>query len=267
TSSGQGTGQRLAIRLGGLGAHTIDCVRLLGGNYRGALAVTVEVSATGGEEDGAWQTVTSGVAPLDQAFHELAFAPVTAQYVRLLLSNTTAGPDVEVVWGERWQPQSFVSDPGSADRDSLVCEWDFGDGRRERIAACADFDHRLWHAYAAPGTYAATLTVSDKDGEVSADALEVRVSKTETFIDVRATRRQTPGAVAAVATLLNRFDWSPVAGKEVELRYGSQAARAADVFLELYPPGSNPQGAAKGEANALKDALDADVNGRVIRRG
>ncbi|MCP4661333.1 MAG: hypothetical protein GY856_38510 [bacterium] len=31
---------------------------------------------------------------------------------------------------------------------------------------------------------------------------------------------------------------------------------AADAFLELYPPGSDPRGETRQEANAIKDDLD-----------
>jgi choice-of-anchor A domain-containing protein len=39
------------------------------------------------------------------------------------------------------------------------------------------------------------------------------------------------------------------------------AITEADAFLALHPPGSNPKGSAKGEGNALKDALEAFYEG------
>ncbi len=35
---------------------------------------------------------------------------------------------------------------------------------------------------------------------------------------------------------------------------------AADAFLEIYPPGSDPRGEARQEGNAIKDDLDAYNN-------
>jgi hypothetical protein len=41
---------------------------------------------------------------------------------------------------------------------------------------------------------------------------------------------------------------------------GTYPGGEADAFLALYPPGSNPRGAARQEAEQLKDLLDAYNN-------
>ena len=52
---------------------------------------------------------------------------------------------------------------------------------------------------------------------------------------------------------------------KLNLAMGSDPAivptvEAADAFLAIYPPGSNPKGAARDQANAIKDQLDAYNN-------
>ena len=48
-------------------------------------------------------------------------------------------------------------DPAAADQDSLIFEWDLGEGSQVSGPG-------VGHFYPTPGTYLARLTVSDKDG-------------------------------------------------------------------------------------------------------
>jgi RHS repeat-associated protein len=92
--------------------------------------------------------------------------------------SVSVGSDLKIATGADWTPVMVpsVSDPSPVDRASLVCDWDFGDGRRARVLACDDAGARLTHAYASPGVYTATLTVTDKDGVPASDSLVVDVA-------------------------------------------------------------------------------------------
>ena len=71
-----------------------------------------------------------------------------------------------------------IDDPGG---DSFTCSWDFGDGS-PRSTAC-----HFRHAYdilpgAPPTTFTATLTVTDKDGGMASDGLDVTVKQPELLV-------------------------------------------------------------------------------------
>ena len=71
-----------------------------------------------------------------------------------------------VVWGESWTSVPRITDQSSVDRLSLQGQWNFGDGLTSSCVNCTDAKATVTHAYAHPGNYNASLTVTDKDGGV-----------------------------------------------------------------------------------------------------
>jgi cysteine-rich repeat protein len=69
-----------------------------------------------------------------------------------------AGPDTTAPWGAPVAFNGSATDPGAADQATLQYQWSFGDG-----SPSATGGPSVQHAYSAPGTYTATLTVCDKD--------------------------------------------------------------------------------------------------------
>ena len=82
--------------------------------------------------------------------------------------TATADAVAAVPWGVPATLTGHASDPSSADSESLVVHWSFGDG------SGADTLEAM-HSYADPGTYTATFAVHDKDGGVGSDTTTVTV--------------------------------------------------------------------------------------------
>lgn len=81
--------------------------------------------------------------------------------------SVDAGPDVTAEQGEGVQFAGAFIDPGPLDTHGI--EWDFGDGGGESGTLTPT------HVYANPGVFTVTLTVTDDDGGVGSDSLEVEV--------------------------------------------------------------------------------------------
>ena len=103
--------------------------------------------------------------------------------------------------GQDWGVFPAVDDPGPGDVTSLHCRWDFGDGQSAEIPNCGSpGTARVPHVYAAPGSYVARLTVTDRRGTVLIELPERgNVSKPvhEQLRSVLLQRRQ-PGAASWV---------------------------------------------------------------------
>jgi PKD repeat protein len=96
--------------------------------------------------------------------------------------SAAAGGDLEADWGSPVTLHGSADDPSAADRATLQVHWSFGDGTgADGVEAT--------HLYVMPGTYTATLRVTDKDGATAADEATVTV-----------TVRQTAGAATVGAT-------------------------------------------------------------------
>jgi PKD repeat protein len=80
--------------------------------------------------------------------------------------SANAGPDTSAAWGRLVAFNGSALDASSVDQQTLSSTWNFGDGTPPLQSASGGLS--TLHAYAAPGTYAATLTVCDKDGACSA---------------------------------------------------------------------------------------------------
>jgi hypothetical protein len=87
--------------------------------------------------------------------------------VQNVAPTVDAGPDVTAEQGEGVQFAGSFTDPGLLDTHSL--EWDFGDGTGESGTLTPS------HAFTSPGVFTVTLTVTDNDGGVGSDSLEVEV--------------------------------------------------------------------------------------------
>lgn len=95
-----------------------------------------------------------------------------------------AGIDKTLAWGYSWRSSASVTDPGSADVSTLRCDWDFGDGATSTVLNCnTAAEVQVPHVYADPGTYTATLTVTDKDGGVDTDTALVTITKRPTVLE------------------------------------------------------------------------------------
>jgi PKD repeat protein len=78
-----------------------------------------------------------------------------------------AGPDLTMPWGVPVTLAGTATDP-DGNPNGMVADWSFGDGTTGTMLEAA-------HTYTEPGTYTATLTVTDADGGVASDTVVVTV--------------------------------------------------------------------------------------------
>ena len=133
-----------------------------------------------------------------------------------------AGPDGASAWGRTVTFAGSATDPGSADQATLQYSWDFGDG-----SPSASGGATAHHAYAAPGLYTATLTVTDKDGLSSTDTRTVTVRTRTTSASYTGDHSgMYDTATALSASLVDEFG-SAVPGRSISFTVGGQAAGSA----------------------------------------
>jgi len=138
-----------------------------------------------------------------------------------------AGPDQTVVWGQNWNIAPSISDLSSVDRNSLRCEWNFGDGQTAQVINCNSSNARVSHAYSLPGIYTATLTVSDKDGASASDVLTATVDKRLSVLSGNPPGPVNNGQTTVAARLQDCFALqNPMAGKIITFTVGSQSVSA-----------------------------------------
>jgi PKD repeat protein len=215
----------------------VDRVKLVGtGSTDGVKDFSIRVSNTT-STDSAFTTVLTATLPQDAREHWYSFAPVTAKYVQLFVTNNYGAPDfVRVPDFEVFSPQRggatvpFVDLSTEARGVIVVWNWSFGDG------STSNAQYPL-HTYAAPGTFAVQLTVTDVAGH-SASA-----NSTYTV--------QPP--------LVPSFTWSPLTPSEG----GSSATVFTDTSGGLVTSREwrAPGAFINGEANAATLSLSFPDNG------
>ncbi|MEW6127269.1 MAG: PKD domain-containing protein, partial [Acidobacteriota bacterium] len=169
-----------------------------------------------------------------------ATKPIQAVNLNPSVSLSTGA--TTLVWGQAWTRTPSISDPSPVDRTSLVCGWDFGDGQTTQISNCTNSNGIASHAYALPGAYTATLTVTDKDGGAANASINFIVNKRPTrFVDFTSQTNET--SIVLRAKLTDDFAGQPLAGKSVTFGMGGSSATAtstADGYAQAilpYAPG------------------------------
>jgi RHS repeat-associated protein len=136
---------------------------------------TFNVTMTIGDNSGVKYTVTKPITVLN------------------LPPSVTVEAGKIVLWGEPWTNAPHLSDPSPVDSQSLHAVWNFGDGQTSACVNCTDASSRVTHAYALPGVYAATLTVTDKDGGEASAIATYTVKKRPTSLTFITTQLQPDG--------------------------------------------------------------------------
>ena len=135
--------------------------------------------------------------------------------------TAVAGPNQVVVQGQWVSFSGVFTDPGGLDTHTFL--WDFGDGMTSTVGLTPT------HAFALDGVYTVTLTVTDDDGGIGIDSLEVTV---EGIPDLHLTKTVTPSIVVSGDRLTYTLSYTNA---------GSVAAE--DVILsDAMPPGLTPTG-------------------------
>lgn len=112
-----------------------------------------------------------------------------------------AGPDTTAAWGRLVAFNGSATDPGADDQSTLTYSWSFGDGSPSATGGPSTL-----HAYAAPGTYTAILTVCDRWLACDSSSRTVNVTKrtvTVGYLGDTADTYDTPGALSA--SLVDQF--------------------------------------------------------------
>ncbi|HEX7152041.1 MAG TPA: PKD domain-containing protein [Thermoanaerobaculia bacterium] len=142
----------------------------------------------------------------------------------------TAGADRTVQWGDDWGIQSHATDASVADRNTIVCRWDFGDGNTRDVPGCyIDYlnARQPAYAYTTPGVYDAKLTVTDKDGGVSTDIARITVTRRAAGVRYTGLREVAPNQPLLLqAKLLDQARNTPLAGRTIVFNLDGQLASA-----------------------------------------
>ncbi len=168
------------------------------------------------------------------------------------ISNVTpvanAGPDGAGAWGRLIQFNGAGTDAGAADQGTLTYSWDFGDGTPSATGGSS-----VLHAYSTPATYAAVLTVCDKDHACSTDTRGVVVRSRLTALGLIGATAGTYGTPTSLsASLVDEFGQT-VNGRVVTIQVGgdvpvSSSTNSSGVAAAAYTPdlgvGTYPSSAA-----------------------
>ena len=121
-----------------------------------------------------------------------------------------AGPAVGAAWGVPVALNGSAVDPGAYDQSTLSYSWSFGDGSPSASGGAS-----VTHAYAAPGTYTATLTSCSTWGQCGSDSTTVSIREravTAAYLGPTTATFDTPTTLSA--SLVDEFG-QPVVGRTV----------------------------------------------------
>ena len=181
------------------GAHPVHTFTD-GGSYSGLLTAT--------DATGLTSTTTFSV-------NVVSLPPVVA-----------AGPDTSSAWGVPVAFNGSATAPGSADQATLTYSWDFGDGTLP-TAPSASGGSGVFHSYTTPGSYTATLTVANHDGQSSSATRTITIVKRTVsvgYLGDTAGTYDTQGALSA--SLVDQYG-SAVNGRSIAFTVNGAAAGSA----------------------------------------
>ncbi len=142
--------------------------------------------------------------------------------------TANAGGDLTTTWGNPERVRGIPGDPSSEDSRTLTCDWDFGDGNTLQVTECSGFDlSQRFYTYEVPGTYVATFTVTDKDGDWASDSKVVTVLPRDSYTTIFG-ELDIPvegGEITAQARLTDLFEpdrGTPLEGEIMTFRLGEQ---------------------------------------------
>lgn len=244
---GIGDGTTKVSILGAIAANNVPPSTDVGGPYSGQEGTAIHFDGSGttsvcGTNSLAfrWDFSDGGVAFGQQPFHTFQDNGIFSGQLTATdptgLSNTVnfsitvsnqnpaanAGPDTSADWGRLVAFNGQATDPGAGDQSTLQYSWDFGDGSPSSTGGPSVF-----HAYASPGDYVATLTVTDKDGGSDSDTRSVHVTMRDTvaaYLGATAGTYDTAGLLSA--SLVDEYGVS-LNGKSIAFSVGGASAGAA----------------------------------------
>jgi hypothetical protein len=173
--------------------------------------------------------------------------------IRNVAPGVQAGPAVSGPWGVPLQFAGTVADPSAADTAAgLSPTWQFGGGGSAQGAGAT-------HAFAAPGSYDARLTATDKDGGTGSATTQATVGKRATQLRLDATNGVF-GFAVVTARLVDTVDagTARLAGRTVVLRVdGRDVAVETDAEGRARLPLSTPLEPGQHDVSATfaEDAL------------
>lgn len=150
-------------------------------------------------------------------------------------------------WGDVISYHVDAVDPGPADQQTLSFRWAFGDGQ---FADGRDVSH----PFAAPASYAGSVTVKDKDGGLGSAGFTTAISKRATTLVYTGAGQSVPSKAITLSATLTDDHGQPVVGRPVSYTLGDQSASAptnsaglSSIALNLtQKPGTYPRTASFG---------------------
>ncbi|MDE3065528.1 MAG: Ig-like domain repeat protein, partial [Acidobacteriota bacterium] len=149
---------------------------------------------------------------------------------------TSAAPSVTTEWGVPVTLTGTAIDPGTAQQPFLANSWDFGDGSGGVNGSSAT------HAYAAPGSYAATFTSCDPESLCASSTTDVTVVARSTVLSYTGANSSAVTDASAFTVSLVDDQGAPVVGRTVSFfadgsatPFATASTNAAGTASVAYP--------------------------------